>query len=856
LELKENMLSKRYKNDGKNLANLNEVQIQTKKDIEEKIKNKIYSFETVICPVCNNADKFLILAEKDRYGLECTTVICKKCGLLITSPRMTQLSYNEFYDREYRKLYSASEVSTDSYFNKQYSHGILICNFIKYHLKINDFNNKFVVEIGCSAGGILKAFSDGGASVQGLDLGKSYLNYGKERFNLSLNYGTIHDFEFNKSPDIIIYSHVLEHILDLEKELLRIRQISNENTVIYIEVPGVLNIHNVYRDFLLYLQNAHIYHFSLKSLQNLFSKYGFVLIEGDEFVRALFRISKSEIQYKMNNLYAVHLKYLKNIERKNINVAAILKKAKMLKEIVKNKVKETLKKYAKKFLNYLGLQRIPKSEAPLQPSNKFAIVDVRELFFQENKEVFNRYDIIVRYLAIENYYGKNEFGFVLYEKMQAARIGKESLDKFKTLIQSYEAGYQKDSCILLDSNLCLVDGSHRIALGLYHKMYEISCCIEPQSRDIQYGIDWFIENKFSFEEINLIIGKFYEIKKQILKPFVCTLWPPVQNYFDEITELLKVLYNVLNYQDIVYDDYQFDAIVKGIYAVDDIEDWKIEKKIDIMASYPEKKIRIIELEIEHPKFRLKDVALKTLSREGEMIKRIIRNAYKDKVENYFHDIVMHIGDNYAHNEHISKLFNLKPIHISKALDNISDCKYAITKYDVPYMPKDFPAQYPLNKDIDIVCEKQNYEKIKEKILVFTKEYKDDYEIRIVRKTNKKKQEYRTWVRFELNGFLIFLFDISYQIEDVDEDFISELVAHRQIKENFFVSSDEYELLVRLLELHQFPQKQHHLDFIKTNLNKINENLCDKYLRFDWRNKDSLTSDKTLTEMQKNNKCAC
>jgi hypothetical protein len=37
-----------------------------------------------------------------------------------------------------------------------------------------------------------------------------------------------------------------------------------------IEVPGVLNIHNAYMDFLLYLQNAYTYHFSLLSLKNLF----------------------------------------------------------------------------------------------------------------------------------------------------------------------------------------------------------------------------------------------------------------------------------------------------------------------------------------------------------------------------------------------------------------------------------------------------------------------------------------------------------------------------------------------------------------------------------------------------------
>ena len=56
-------------------------------------------------------------------------------------------------------------------------------------------------------------------------------------------------------------------------------------------------------------------------------------------------------------------------------------------------------------------------------------LDVTELFFQHNtKQGFLRYDMIVRLLAIENYYGINDFGFDLYYKMQKARNGKFHAD--------------------------------------------------------------------------------------------------------------------------------------------------------------------------------------------------------------------------------------------------------------------------------------------------------------------------------------------------------------------------------------------------------------------------------------------
>ena len=99
------------------------------------------------------------------------------------------------------------------------------------------------------------------------------------------------------------------------------------------------------------------------------------------------------------------------------------------------------------------------------------------MFFQEvSSEGFNRYDMIVRLLAIENYYGKNEYGFNLYRKMQAARIGIDSVEpavfRFRKLIESYENnGYDSSSEIELDSCLHLYDGSHRMAMALYYNYY-------------------------------------------------------------------------------------------------------------------------------------------------------------------------------------------------------------------------------------------------------------------------------------------------------------------------------------------------------------------------------------------------
>ncbi len=84
----------------------------------------IYSFEDVPCCVCGGRD-FEPLSEKDRYGLYMPVVICRDCGLIQTNPRMTQESYNQFYELEYRKLYvgKGAQADIDDFFKSEHKRG-------------------------------------------------------------------------------------------------------------------------------------------------------------------------------------------------------------------------------------------------------------------------------------------------------------------------------------------------------------------------------------------------------------------------------------------------------------------------------------------------------------------------------------------------------------------------------------------------------------------------------------------------------------------------------------------------------------------------------------------------------------
>ena len=140
------------------------------------------------------------------------------------------------------------------------------------------------------------------------------------------------------------------------------------------------------------------------------------------------------------------------------------------------------------------------------------VIDIRELLARQYiAGEFNRFDIIVRLLAAENYYQLNEYGFELYKKMQEARVragySEISVNRYKALIRSFEQrGYDSRSEIIVDSNLGLINGAHRVALAIYYKIPNVKLRIENGTKDIRFGMEWF-QQYFCSEECKILEEK-------------------------------------------------------------------------------------------------------------------------------------------------------------------------------------------------------------------------------------------------------------------------------------------------------------------------------------------------------------
>lgn len=314
------MIAERYKNDGKSTWPLNHIQAKYKQQLLDKLSRGEYETDMVSKCYCGS-DQLETLSEKDRFGLPFGSLICRKCGLILTSPRLAQGVLPLFYDQEYHGLhFGETEADRHPYLFKR-NQGFLIFEYVKDLLNKDELS---VVEVGCGSGANLAQFGVRckGRGIKtrlsGCEYSKSYVNYANRELRIAVYQGGASTLvEEGIKADMLILSHVFEHFIDLKAEMKAMGNILNDDGILYIEVPGVLDLHNKYVydcDFLEYLTLAHMYNFSLTTLRSVLATAGFSLIKGDEYVRSVF-IKSSEYGGLMGlNDYGRIMCYLNDLE--------------------------------------------------------------------------------------------------------------------------------------------------------------------------------------------------------------------------------------------------------------------------------------------------------------------------------------------------------------------------------------------------------------------------------------------------------------------------------------------------------------------------------------------------------------
>jgi SAM-dependent methyltransferase len=240
--------------------NLSTEQAALIADLNRMMASGKIDLEAGAC-LCGAAD-FELVARYDRYRIAQPTVICRACGLVQLSPRMTDQALAWFYGSDhYRALYNPEFLElTKTRFESSLNHARAA--FLNEALAERRIES--VLEVGCAAGQNLYDFHLAGKRVRGYDLGPAALAFG-QTLGMDLRPGSYAEIE-DGPYDLIILSHVMEHFNEPIQAVAAMAEHLSEGGVFYVEVPD----NDAF--CLGSLQNAHVNYFTEATLTDALAR--------------------------------------------------------------------------------------------------------------------------------------------------------------------------------------------------------------------------------------------------------------------------------------------------------------------------------------------------------------------------------------------------------------------------------------------------------------------------------------------------------------------------------------------------------------------------------------------------------
>ena len=257
-----------------------------------KLGDGTYRLEWVTQCLCGSEDSITI-ATQDRFGLPVGVVACRRCGLARTNPRLHSDDVEAFYRDDYHGLHMGIPEPTPDVALFKTGQGSRIYGLLRHELP----TTVRLAEIGCGTGRVMREFVAAAArdgihvEAAGCEYAPAYVAAG-EAAGSTIRLGSIETLVDLGPFEVVIMSHVLEHFTDVPRDLAATSELLSDHGIVYVEVPGLTAIDSKPEydyDLVKYVTLAHTYHFSLGTLANVMARAGYVLISGDEDVRALFR---------------------------------------------------------------------------------------------------------------------------------------------------------------------------------------------------------------------------------------------------------------------------------------------------------------------------------------------------------------------------------------------------------------------------------------------------------------------------------------------------------------------------------------------------------------------------------------
>ncbi len=150
---------------------------------------------------------------------------------------------------------------------------------------------KNMLELGSGEGFVLEMFEKHGFDVHGIEPSKENIQI----INKKIKKGKC-EIEFaenitkqDKKFDVIIMSHVLEHLINHSEVLQNLKKVLSKNGILFLEIPNCENKETLEHSI---KTQPHLHHFTKLSLEKLMNKLGYKIIRIDAFEARVVSISE------------------------------------------------------------------------------------------------------------------------------------------------------------------------------------------------------------------------------------------------------------------------------------------------------------------------------------------------------------------------------------------------------------------------------------------------------------------------------------------------------------------------------------------------------------------------------------
>lgn len=227
------------------------------------------------CPICNRNNSSPLFSMKLRgfdsssHPLESNLAECLHCGFVFNDQLANIESLSLFYS-------DTNFYFTESSFG---TGGADWARYEKYLSSLQPFTNTNfrIADIGCGKGGFIKFLIGRGFDGScGVELDKRLISIAKED-NIPVLEGKASKLPFTDSSfDLLFYTHVFEHLWDLDDSIQEARRCLRDEGLIFIEVPNASS-YSAARvfDFYWLAMAEHINHFNRFFLEALMTRHGF-----------------------------------------------------------------------------------------------------------------------------------------------------------------------------------------------------------------------------------------------------------------------------------------------------------------------------------------------------------------------------------------------------------------------------------------------------------------------------------------------------------------------------------------------------------------------------------------------------